>query len=86
VLAQEVQKATLHGGRQILPQLNDRGVKKALFYVLVGARMPAVLVEASFITRMEEAEALATDRYRQALADGISEGIERYLDQPDEHR
>jgi N-acetylmuramoyl-L-alanine amidase len=86
LLAQDVQKATLHGGRLVLPQLNDRGVKKALFYVLVGARMPAVLVEASFITRLEEAEALATDRYRQALADGISEGIERYLDRPDERR
>jgi N-acetylmuramoyl-L-alanine amidase len=77
-----VQKATLHGGRRVLPTHNDRGVKKALFYVLVGARMPAVLVEASFITRAEEAEALATDGYRQALADGISDGIQRYLDRP----
>jgi N-acetylmuramoyl-L-alanine amidase len=80
VLAESVQRGTLRGGRQVLPGLHDRGVKKALFYVLVGARMPAVLLEASFITRAEEAEALATDAYRQALADGVTEGIARYLD------
>ena len=79
-LAEAVQRSTLRGGRQVLPDLNDRGVKRALFYVLVGARMPAVLLEASFITRPQEAEALATDQYRQALADGVTEGISRYLE------
>lgn len=77
-LAHEVQEATLRAGRQVLPNLNDRGVKRALFYVLVGARMPAILVEASFITRAEEAIALATDEYRQRLAEGIALGITRY--------
>jgi N-acetylmuramoyl-L-alanine amidase len=86
VLAEAVQHGTLRGGRRILPQLNDRGVKRALFYVLVGARMPAVLLEASFITRREEAEALATDEYKQALADGATEGISRYLDRAAAHR
>ena len=83
-LAESVQRSTLRGGRLVLPDLNDRGVKRALFYVLVGARMPAVLLEASFITRPQEAEALATDRYRQALADGVTEGISRYLDRAGE--
>jgi N-acetylmuramoyl-L-alanine amidase len=41
--------------------------------------MPAILCEASFLTRPEEAEALATDPYRQLLADGIAEGIARYV-------
>ena len=41
--------------------------------------MPAILVEASFITEPREAAALATDPYRQALADGIAEGVVRYL-------
>lgn len=77
-LAHEVQQATLRAGRMLLPGLNDRGVKRALFYVLVGARMPAILVEASFITRPEEAIALATDEYRQRLAEGIAQGITRY--------
>jgi len=78
-LAEDVQSSLLRSARKLYPALNDRGVKRALFYVLVGARMPAILVEASFITRPEEADLLATDPYRQALADGIAQGIERYV-------
>jgi N-acetylmuramoyl-L-alanine amidase len=78
-LAGEVQTSVLRGGRRVLPDLKDRGVKRALFYVLVGAQMPAVLVEASFITRPTEAAALETDGYRQALADGIAEGVAQYV-------
>ena len=78
-LAGDVQSSVLRDGRRVLPDLKDRGVKRALFYVLVGAQMPAVLVEASFITRPQEAEALATDGYRQALADGIAEGVVQYV-------
>jgi N-acetylmuramoyl-L-alanine amidase len=77
-LAEAIQGATLKRGRERLPSLEDRGVKKALFYVLVGTTMPAVLCEASFITRPEEAAALATDAYRDALAAGIAEGIANY--------
>ena len=78
-LAEDVHRNALYAGRKLLPELGDRGVKSALFYVLVGARMPAILIEASFITRPREAAALATDEYRQALADGIADGIARYL-------
>jgi N-acetylmuramoyl-L-alanine amidase len=78
-LAHVVHRAMLRNGRRQLPNLVDRGVKPALFYVLVGARMPAILCEASFLTRREEAEALATDPYRQLLAEGIAEGIARYV-------
>ncbi len=77
-LAALVQRGTLIGGRTILPELPDRGVKSAMFYVLVGARMPAVLVEASFLNQEEENHALATEAYRQALSEGIAEGIARY--------
>ncbi len=77
-LATLVQHGTLTGGRRVLADLRDRGVKSAMFYVLVGARMPAVLVEASFLNQEEENHALATDRYRQALAEGIGEGIARW--------
>ena len=77
-LAHELQRETLRGGRRVLPKLPDRGVKRAVFYVLVGARMPAALLEASFITRPEECHALQTDDYRQALADGIATALVRY--------
>jgi N-acetylmuramoyl-L-alanine amidase len=78
-LAHAVHRSVLRHGRRQLPSLADRGVKPALFYVLVGARMPAILCEASFLTRREEADALATDPYRQLLAEGIAEGIARYV-------
>jgi N-acetylmuramoyl-L-alanine amidase len=78
-LARSVHELTLLGGRSVLPALGDRGVKRALFYVLVGATMPSILVEASFITRPEEAVALRSDGYRQVLADGIASGILRYV-------
>jgi N-acetylmuramoyl-L-alanine amidase len=50
-----------------------------MFYVLVGARMPAVLLEASFLSYEPEARALSTPRYRNALAYGIASGIASYL-------
>jgi N-acetylmuramoyl-L-alanine amidase len=83
-LAEHVHAATLAGGRRVLPDLPDRGVKSAVFYVLVGARMPAVLLEASFLTKPEEAEALRSETYREALAGGIAEGIVRYVAELDE--
>lgn len=78
-LAESIHRGTLAGGRRVLPQLPDRGVRSAMFHVLVGARMPAVLLEASFLSKPEEAAALATARYRQSLAEGIAAGIARYV-------
>jgi N-acetylmuramoyl-L-alanine amidase len=77
-LAQIVHTSLLASARRHLPALPDRGVKSAMFYVLVGAEMPAILVEASFMTRPEELAELRTKRYRQALAEGIALGIVRY--------
>ena len=78
-LAGKVQRHTLKRGRAVLPKLSDRGVRRAMFYVLVGARMPSVLVEASFLTYDPEARALTHHNYRRALADGIASGIASYL-------
>ncbi len=78
-LAGKIQRHTLKRGRMVLPKLADRGVRRAMFYVLVGARMPSVLVEASFLTYEPEARALARSNYRRALADGIASGIASYL-------
>jgi N-acetylmuramoyl-L-alanine amidase len=78
-LAGKIQRHTLKRGRAVFPKLADRGVRRAMFYVLVGARMPAVLLEASFLTYEPEARALATRAYRRALAHGIASGIASYL-------
>jgi N-acetylmuramoyl-L-alanine amidase len=78
-LAGLIQRGTLASARRFLPKLADRGVKSAMFYVLVGAQMPAVLVEGSFITQPEEAAQLTTPAYRDALAEGTARGIARYF-------
>jgi N-acetylmuramoyl-L-alanine amidase len=75
-----VQRGTLLSGRRVLATLADRGVKSAMFYVLVGCQMPAMLVEASFITQPDEARALTTEGYREALAEGIARGIAKSLE------
>lgn len=55
-----------------------RGVKQAPFRVLVGAGMPAVLVEAAFISNPEEEKLLASDAYQAKVAAALARGIERY--------
>ena len=51
-------------------EVRDLGVKSALFYVLLGARMPAVLVETAFISNRVEERRLASARYQEEVADG----------------
>ncbi|MBI5238645.1 MAG: N-acetylmuramoyl-L-alanine amidase [Deltaproteobacteria bacterium] len=59
--------------------VKSNGVKGAPFYVLVGTRMPAILVEVSFISNPVEEKRLRDERYLRAVADGISKGIIEYL-------
>jgi len=56
-----------------LGEIKDLGVKKALFYVLVGARMPSVLVEMFFITNKNEGRAMRQDEYQDAVTDAYRE-------------
>jgi N-acetylmuramoyl-L-alanine amidase len=55
------------------------GVKKAPFVVLIGAQMPSVLAEISFLTNPEDAEQLREGSYRQRIAESLDAGVERYL-------
>ena len=54
------------------------GVKQAPFMVLIGATMPSVLAEISFVTNKQEATWLKTQTYRQQLAEALLNGIMRY--------
>jgi N-acetylmuramoyl-L-alanine amidase len=56
----------------------DGGVHPAGFYVLVGARMPSVLFEASYLSNPTEEQRLAGDDYRQLLADSVANAIKAY--------
>ena len=58
--------------------LKNLGVKQAPFMVLVGAQMPSVLAEISFMSNRAEATLLKTDRYKQQIAEALSAGIMRY--------
>lgn len=59
----------------------DLGAKGSLFYVLIGAHMPSILVEVGFITNPSEEKRLRTPAYQKALAEGIAEGITDYLEE-----
>jgi N-acetylmuramoyl-L-alanine amidase len=56
----------------------DRGVKQAPFYVLAGARMPAVLLEVGFISHEDEAGRLRTREYQEKIAQAVVEGIRAF--------
>jgi N-acetylmuramoyl-L-alanine amidase len=63
--------------REVAGQLGSRdlGVKSALFYVLLGARMPAVLVETAFISNREEERRLASPRWQDGVAGSIARAV-----------
>jgi N-acetylmuramoyl-L-alanine amidase len=58
--------------------LKDRGVKKAPFVVLIGANMPSILAEISFVTNPRDAEQLRDPEYRERVAESLYKGIARY--------
>ncbi len=59
----------------------DLGAKGSLFYVLLGAHMPSILVEVGFITNSSEEKRMKTKAYQKALAEGVARGITNYLQQ-----
>ncbi|QAT85486.1 N-acetylmuramoyl-L-alanine amidase domain-containing protein [Corallococcus coralloides] len=59
--------------------IKDLGHKEALFYVLLGAKMPAILVETSFLSHSEEEKRLASERYQDEVAKNIVLGVEEFL-------
>jgi N-acetylmuramoyl-L-alanine amidase len=61
------------------PGAKDRGVKQAPFVVLIGAAMPSVLAEVSFLSNPKVALRLAEEDTREEIADGLCGGIERYV-------
>ena len=78
-MAIDVQRGMLRNTRAKFRDVNDNGVRPAPFWVLVGAQMPAVLVETGYITHPKERRRLFDPRYQEALAKGIAEGISNYF-------
>jgi N-acetylmuramoyl-L-alanine amidase len=73
LLAYEIQKALVR-----TLQCDDRGVRRARFEVLRGATMPAVLIEAGFLSHPEEGKKIFTVDYRRQIARAITAGIQSY--------
>jgi N-acetylmuramoyl-L-alanine amidase len=77
-LAESIQGTMLHDLRILYPAVDDLGVHPASFHVLVTARMPAVLVELSFISNAMEEQRLRSEGYRDVLAGAISRAVASY--------
>jgi N-acetylmuramoyl-L-alanine amidase len=58
----------------------DRGIKKAPFVVLIGANMPSILVEISFLTNPHDERLLERPQFRQEIAQALYDGIARYAE------
>ena len=77
--AMDVQRSLYSGLSAKNPSLRNRGVKKAPFVVLIGANMPSILAEISFVSNPDDAKKLKTDQYRQRIADSLYKGVARYV-------
>jgi N-acetylmuramoyl-L-alanine amidase len=79
-LAQSVQSSLVRTLRSRVGRVRDHGVKQALFYVLLGTRMPSVLVETGFISNPAEAARLKSARFQDGAAEAIARGVKDYVE------
>ncbi len=77
-LAIDLQKGMLGNLRKQF-NVRDNGVREGPFWVLVGAQMPAVLVEVGYICHPEEAARIADPKYQKWIVEGLVEGVGRYF-------
>ena len=78
-LAIDVQREVLARAKSVSSKASDGGVREAPFWVLVGALMPAVLLEVGYITHPGEGELINNSKYQDALAKGLANGIDVYF-------
>jgi len=77
--AAEVQRSLYSGISAATPAVRNRGVKKAPFIVLIGANMPSILAEISFLSNPTDEKRLKSPQQRQKIADYLFRGVERYV-------
>jgi N-acetylmuramoyl-L-alanine amidase len=76
--AAAVQKSMVRALADKNRSLRDLGVKQAPFVVLIGAGMPSVLAEISFVTNKQEGQLLKTGAYRQTIAQALQDAVLKY--------
>jgi N-acetylmuramoyl-L-alanine amidase len=78
--ASDVQESLHTGLAARSPAIRNRGVKKAPFIVLIGANMPSILAEISFVSNPSDEHRLEAGEYRQRIAESLFRGIAKYAD------
>jgi N-acetylmuramoyl-L-alanine amidase len=81
LLAKQVHHEIASGMGSRWPSVREPALKQGPFYVLYLSDMPALLVEAGFVTHPDDAERLRDPRYLRAMAEQIAQGVERFRDQ-----
>ncbi len=77
--ASDVQQS-LYGGLALSNAgVRDRGIKKAPFIVLIGANMPSILAEISFVSNPTDERKLETAEHRERIAESLYRGVSRYV-------
>ncbi len=78
-LAESVQNELYSNLKINYSNIKNKGVKQAPFYVLLGARMPSILIETSFITNERECLRLASPEYQDHISLAIARGVGQYI-------
>jgi N-acetylmuramoyl-L-alanine amidase len=78
--AASVQESMVASLRPVASAIKDRGVRTAPLYVLIGANMPAVLAEISFVSNPHDEKLLGTAAHRERIADSLFAGVRGYLE------
>jgi N-acetylmuramoyl-L-alanine amidase len=78
-LAAHVQRSMCKNLRRSYSRIKNKGVKQAPFYVLLGAQMPAILIETAFISNSRDCKRLVNAKYQDRMCDAIVNGIREYI-------
>jgi N-acetylmuramoyl-L-alanine amidase len=78
-LAEDIQDSLAKRMQKTSKTVKDRGVRKAPFVVLIGADMPSILTEISFLSNPADEKLLKQPEYRQRVAEGLYQGVASYL-------
>ncbi|MDP3265260.1 MAG: N-acetylmuramoyl-L-alanine amidase [Sulfuricurvum sp.] len=78
-LAIDIQKGVLNNLRKLFPNVKDNGAREAPFWVLVGAQMPAILLETGYISNPDESTRIADSKYQKWMVEGMIDGVKHYF-------
>ncbi|MDP1785374.1 MAG: N-acetylmuramoyl-L-alanine amidase, partial [Sulfuricurvum sp.] len=78
-LAIDIQKGVLSNLRKQYPNVKDNGAREAPFWVLVGAQMPAILLETGYISNPDESARIADAKYQKWMVEGMIDGVKHYF-------